>query len=92
MRTEKVLLSVLAGAAAGALAGILFAPHRGTVTRKKITRNSDAFAKGVKEKFNEFIDGITDKFDKVKNEVDDFAEQRMASSDEAKKQAKMAKD
>lgn len=91
MRTEKVLLSVLAGAAAGALAGILFAPHKGTVTRKKLTRNGDAFAKGVKEKFNEYIDEITEKFEKVKGNAEDFVEQKMSASEEAKQQAKMAK-
>lgn len=84
MRTEKVLLSVLAGAAAGALAGILFAPHKGTVTRKKISRNGDAFAKGVKEKFNEYIDEITEKFEKVKGDANEFVEKNMSSSDEAK--------
>lgn len=34
MNSGKVLLSVLAGAAAGALVGVLFAPHKGTVQAK----------------------------------------------------------
>ena len=36
MKSGKVLLGVLAGAAAGALLGILFAPEKGTKTRKMI--------------------------------------------------------
>ena len=40
MSTGKVLLGVLAGAAAGALLGVLLAPHKGSVTRKKIVRTN----------------------------------------------------
>jgi|APDOM4702015248_1054824.scaffolds.fasta_scaffold317436_2 gas vesicle protein len=88
MSTGKVFLGVLAGATAGALAGVLFAPHRGKVTRKKIYRSGGVLAEEVKEKFDEFIDSVTVKISKAKDNVTDFAEQRMAKSDEAKKQAK----
>ena len=36
MKTGKVLLGLLAGIATGALMGILFAPEKGEVTRKRI--------------------------------------------------------
>lgn len=77
MNSGKVLLSVLAGAAAGALVGILFAPHKGAITRKKIVRQSGAYADSVKEKLNEIVDTITEKLEKVKGEVTDYAEQKM---------------
>ena len=38
MGNGKILLGVLAGAAAGATLGILFAPKKGSVTRKKIIK------------------------------------------------------
>lgn len=84
MNSGKVLLSVLAGAAAGALVGILFAPHRGTVTRKKIARQSGAYADSVKEKLSEIVDSITEKLEKVKGEVTDYAEQKMHKTENLK--------
>lgn len=84
MNSGKVLLSVLAGAAAGALVGVLFAPHRGAVTRKKIARQSGAYADGVKEKLNEIVDSIAEKLEKVKGEVTDYAEQKMHKTENLK--------
>lgn len=70
MSSGKVLLGVLAGLAAGAMIGVLFAPDKGTVTRKNITKKGEDYADAVKEKFNEFLDSISDKFDMVKEEVE----------------------
>jgi gas vesicle protein len=88
MSTGKVMLGVLAGAATGALLGVLFAPHKGSVTRKKIVRNSGAFADGVKGKINDLLDDITEKFDKVKEEVSEFADQKLHKNGEVKKEVK----
>ncbi len=84
MNSGKVLLSVLAGAAAGALVGVLFAPHKGTVTRKKISRQSGAYADGLKEKLSEMVDSITEKFEKVKEEVSEYADQKMSKAEKVK--------
>lgn len=66
----KVFLGVLAGAAAGAVLGILFAPDKGSVTRRKIVETGEDYADTVKEKFNEFVDTMSEKFEKVKDEVE----------------------
>jgi gas vesicle protein len=70
MNSGKVVLGVLAGLAAGALLGVLFAPDKGSVTRQKISKKGEDYAEAVKEKFNEFVDNISEKFDKVKAEVE----------------------
>ncbi len=88
MNSGKVLLGVLAGAATGALLGVLFAPHKGTITRKKISRNSGYLADQVKGKFGEFVDNISAEFAKVKDEVRDYAEEKMGKDNEPKKTAK----
>ncbi len=69
MDSGKVLLGLLAGVAAGALLGVLFAPDKGSVTRTKITKKGEDYVDTLKEKFNEFVDNLSDKFDKVKDDV-----------------------
>ena len=66
MGSGKVLASVLAGAAAGAILGILFAPDKGSETRRKIAERGTDLAGSLKDKVNEFADGIADKYDSVK--------------------------
>jgi gas vesicle protein len=58
MNAGKLLLGVLAGVAAGALIGVLFAPEKGTETRRKIASKGDDYANGLKEKFNNFLDEV----------------------------------
>jgi gas vesicle protein len=88
MSTEKVLVGVIAGAAVGALLGVLFAPHKGSVTRKKISKTTGNYADGLKEKFGEMVDSVTEKFEEVKEEVSEFADQKFHKNGEAKKEVK----
>lgn len=53
MNTSKVLLGVLGGVAAGAIAGILFAPAKGCKTRKRIMNKGKDYADDLKEKFED---------------------------------------
>lgn len=73
MSSGKVILGILAGAAAGAMLGILFAPEKGSTTRKKILSKGEEYADELKEKFNEFVDKVTEKFESAKVEVKDEA-------------------
>lgn len=68
MSTGKILLGVLAGVAAGALLGVLFAPDKGKVTRKKLAGKADDYADGLREKFNEYMDTISEKIEDVNSE------------------------
>lgn len=52
MSKGSVILGVLAGIAAGALIGILFAPDKGASTRKKITDKGEDYVENLKEKIN----------------------------------------
>ncbi|MES2543256.1 MAG: YtxH domain-containing protein [Bacteroidota bacterium] len=66
MSTGKVLLGALAGVATGAILGILFAPDKGSNTRKKIAKKGLDTAEGLKAKYNDAIDSLTSRLDDVK--------------------------
>ena len=85
MSSGKVFLGVLAGLAAGALLGILFAPEKGSVTRKKISKKGEDYADILKEKFDEFLDNISGKYEETKEEGSDISEQAQSKPAEAKK-------
>lgn len=62
MNSSKVVIGILGGFATGALIGVLFAPHKGSRTRKKIVRNSKDFSDTIKGKFEELYDDVTDTY------------------------------
>ena len=63
MSNGKVILGVLAGVAAGAILGILFAPDKGCETRKKIAKKGADVADDLKNKMNDFVAELTEKFE-----------------------------
>jgi len=76
MSTGKVVLGVIAGAATGALLGILYAPARGAITRRSICLKGEMGLDDLKDNFSEFIDTITDRFEKVKEDVNDLVDSK----------------
>lgn len=48
----KMLTALVTGVAIGAVLGILFAPDKGTETRKKIAERGKKFSEGIKERFH----------------------------------------
>lgn len=71
---SKIVLGLLAGAAIGAIAGILFAPDKGSETRKKIAKNTNDIGENLKDSFNDFVDTVKDKYRKAKHEAEEVAD------------------
>jgi hypothetical protein len=77
MNTGKLVLGIVAGAAAGALLGVLFAPEKGTMTRKRIRCKEEDLRSDLKDKIDEFVDSIINKFNQVKKDMTEFSEKEM---------------
>ena len=90
MSSSKIVVGFLAGAAVGALAGILFAPDKGSATRKKIANNSGDITDSVKNSFNDFIDGVKQTYSGAKEDVEELGYKAKAKLDGAKHDAKSA--
>lgn len=61
MNAGKVLLGVLAGAAAGAIIGVLLAPDKGSETRRKLMDQGNNYAQNIKNRFNNFTSNFRKK-------------------------------
>ncbi|PWT98172.1 MAG: YtxH domain-containing protein [Bacteroidetes bacterium] len=85
---SRALLGFLAGAAVGALAGILFAPDSGTETRKKISKKTGEVGDQLKQKFNEFVDGVKEKYAGVKDQAEDVAEKGISKFNSLKNETR----
>jgi len=83
MSSQKVVLGLLAGVAAGALAGILFAPAKGSRTRRRIMKKGEDYTEVLKEKFNDLLETVTEKMEKVKEEVSKFADKKVVKPEKA---------
>lgn len=76
MRPQNVIIGALAGLAAGALIGVLFAPDKGSDSRQKIVRKGEDYLDSIKKSFNSLLDSMSIKFNNVKEEVADTGEAR----------------
>ncbi len=84
MSNSKTLLGIVAGAAIGALAGILFAPDKGSETRKKISENTGDLADSVKNSFGEFVDNLKNVYANAENKTEDFKDKARAKMNNLK--------
>ena len=59
-KSSDNLLSFLAGATAGAILGILYAPDKGTNTREKLAFRLEKYKKKLEELLEELVEGETE--------------------------------
>jgi gas vesicle protein len=67
MKTAQTLVGILGGVAVGAALGVLFAPDKGSNTRKNIAKKSTDAADKLKEKAESVVNAASDKYDSLVN-------------------------
>ncbi len=71
--TGKVLISLLVGALAGVAVGVLFAPYKGSKTRKRLMGSAKGLADDVKQRVKEEVNALRAKA----SELELMAEDKM---------------
>jgi len=71
--TGKMIGVFLIGAAVGGALGILFAPDKGSKTRKKIFEKGEDITDALKEKFDDLLEEAKKEFEAAKEKAAEFA-------------------
>lgn len=76
--TGRLIGALILGAAIGGALGILFAPDKGSETRRKIAQKSGDLTDSVKEKFMGLIDEVKKEVSSIKNKSHELVEKNGA--------------
>jgi gas vesicle protein len=63
MTKSRLIISITSGFLAGIAVGILFAPYKGSKTRRKIYRAGEDLTEGIKSRFYQLSNFIGEKLD-----------------------------
>jgi gas vesicle protein len=81
--TGKMLGALLVGAVIGGVIGVLFAPDKGSETRKRLLTKGEDLSDTLKNKFNSFVDNSERVYEDTKQKVKDTAEHVSKSNNKA---------
>ena len=82
--TGQILGALLVGAAIGGVLGVLFAPEKGSETRKSISSKGEELSGSIKDKFNDLISEIRKDATQVKERVSEYMENGSPITDKQK--------
>jgi len=88
MSSGKILTGVLAGMAAGVLIGVLFAPDKGSRTRRRLLAKGENYGEELRDQFNEYYEAIADKRDSIIKEGEELMDKGKAKFQAAKNKEK----
>ena len=74
MSAGKVLLGAMIGMATGAVLGVLFAPDKGSATRKKLSRQGSRYMGAINDTASEYVDTLGETIESAKETAAGFAD------------------
>ena len=74
MSNTKAVLGFVAGAAVGALVGILLAPDAGTNTRKKISGKAEDISDSLKSSYDDFVSKLKKAYSSGKSDAEEMGD------------------
>ncbi len=81
----KIILGTLAGISIGAIIGMLYAPEKGSTTRRNLSEKGDETMKQMKSMYNDLANSISNKYDHTKNEANNFVRKGQDKFEDIKK-------
>ena len=72
MSKQNLVTGLLAGAAVGAVLGLLFAPDKGSATRRKLRNKGGECKDQLCDQFGNLIDDASHSVEKVKSKISSF--------------------
>ena len=66
MSAKRVLVATLIGIGMGAILGVLFAPDRGSATRKKLSKKSSRYMGALRDTAGEYVDTLEETFENAR--------------------------
>ena len=73
MKTSQVVLGVAGGIAVGTVLGVLFAPDKGSKTRKKILDAGKEYTENLKGKFGDLYQDVSNKYENLLEDAKEYA-------------------
>ncbi len=71
--SSKLIGAIIIGVAIGGALGILFAPDKGSETRKKISTKGNDLTNAIKDKFGEFVDKFKRELETAQDDAQELA-------------------